>query len=345
LVSQSQMKLTVNREAADPLFFYYVFNSEAQQDYIRQNAIQTGVPHTNLGILRMTPVPLPPLAVQQAIAHILGTLDDKIELNRKMNETMEAMARATFKSWFIDFDPVRAKVEGRNPDGMDTVTAALFPDTFEESELGKIPIGWQVVPIGEAVRVVGGGTPSTSCLEYWDGGAIWWATPKDLSPLTSPVLLTTERKITPAGLAKVSSGLLPAGTVLLSSRAPIGYLAVSEVPLAVNQGFIAMVCDGPLPNHYVRLWTDFNMDVIKGRANGTTFQEVSKANFRTLSVMVPSQCILDAFVRQVEVLHNATATNLRAKATLVGLRDSLLPKLLSGEIRVQEAEKQLEAVL
>ena len=109
LVSQSQMKVTVNREIADPLFFYYVLSSAEQQAYVRQNAIQTGVPHTNLGILRATPVPVPPLNEQRAIAHILGTLDDKIECNRRMNATLEAMARALFKSWFIDFDPVHAK--------------------------------------------------------------------------------------------------------------------------------------------------------------------------------------------------------------------------------------------
>ncbi len=114
LVSQSQMKVTVNREIADPIFFYYVLSSVEQQDYVRQNAIQTGVPHTNLGMLRSTPVLVPSLEEQHTIAHVLGTLDDKIELNRRMNETLEAMARALFKSWFIDFDPVLAKAALRN---------------------------------------------------------------------------------------------------------------------------------------------------------------------------------------------------------------------------------------
>jgi type I restriction enzyme S subunit len=102
------MKPTVDRKIADPVFYYYVFSTSELREYIRQNAIQTGVPHINLSILRATPVPLPPLSEQCAIAHILGTLDDKIELNRRMNETLESMARALFKSWFVDFDPVRA---------------------------------------------------------------------------------------------------------------------------------------------------------------------------------------------------------------------------------------------
>jgi type I restriction enzyme S subunit len=153
LVSQSQMKLTVNRKLADPLFLYYVFSTAEQQDYIRQNAIQTGVPHTNLGILRGTPILLPPLPEQRSIAHILGTLDDKIELNRRMNATLEAMARALFQSWFVDFDPVRAKAEGRDP-GLPPEIAALFPDSFEDSVVGEIPRGWGVKHVGELADIV-----------------------------------------------------------------------------------------------------------------------------------------------------------------------------------------------
>ena len=190
LVSQSQMKVTVNRQIADPLFFYYVLSSSEQQDYVRRNAIQTGVPHTNLGILRSTPVPVPPLKEQRTVAHILGTLDDKIELNRRMNQTLEAMARALFKSWFVDFNPVRAKAtlkhhhgnhsplegESHKPsrqatadavggsvwnveraraylDRMDPSVASLFPDSFVDSELGPIPEGWEVVPLAEMIEL------------------------------------------------------------------------------------------------------------------------------------------------------------------------------------------------
>ena len=143
LVSQSQMKVTVDRDVADPQFLYYVLSSAEQQAYFRQNAIQTGVPHTNLRILRSTPIPVPPLTEQRAIAHILGTLDDKIELNRRMNATLEAMARALFRSWFVDFDPVRAKMEGRDT-GLPKDIADLFPDRLVDSELGEIPGGWQL---------------------------------------------------------------------------------------------------------------------------------------------------------------------------------------------------------
>ncbi|MCP9473540.1 MAG: restriction endonuclease subunit S, partial [Nitrospira sp.] len=165
---------------------------------------------------------------QRAIACILGALDDKIELNRRMNRTLEEMARALFKSWFVDFDPVRAKAAVRREHpkwtneqvsraacpNLKPEIAALFPDSFEPSELGDIPKGWRVCPIGEVVQVLGGGTPSTKEAAYWKGGIHPFCTPKDMASLTDPVLLQTERHLTDEGLAKVSSGQLPAGTVL-----------------------------------------------------------------------------------------------------------------------------------
>jgi len=189
VVSQSQMKLTVDCAKANTLFLYYYFTSKEQQEYIKSNSIQTGVPHTNLGILRDTKLLLPPLPEQRVIARILGSIDDKIEANHAMNETLEDMARAVFKSWFVDFDPVSARVKGRAPEGMDEEMAALFPDGFEASLIGEIPRGWHVRPMGEVVKVLGGGTPSTKEPTYWDGGTHPFCTPKDMSLLTSSVLL------------------------------------------------------------------------------------------------------------------------------------------------------------
>jgi type I restriction enzyme S subunit len=282
---------------------------------------------------------IPPFREQRAIAHILGTLDDKIQLNRRMNATLEEMVRVLFKSWFVDFDPVRTKVEGRDT-GLPREIADLFPDEFERSEVGEVPKGWRVAAIGDAVKAVGGTTPSTKEPLFWDG-EISFATPKDLAPLTAFVLLNTERRITEAGLRQIGSGLLPNGTVLMSSRAPIGYLTITEMPVAVNQGFIAMICDGPLPNYYVLQWARQNMDTIVGNANGTTFLEISKANFRPIQVLVPPSSVLAAFVAQVDPLHRRVVSNLQQSRTLAALRDTLLPKLISGEVRVPDAEKSV----
>lgn len=284
------------------------------------------------------PVPVPPLKELTAIASILGALDDKIEVNRRMNETLEAMARAIFQDWFVTFGPTRAKMEGRPP-YLAPDLWHLFPNRLDA---GGKPEGWQASTIGQEVSVVGGTTPSTKEPAYWNGD-LHWATPKDLSTLSVPVLMDTERRITPAGLAQIGSGLLPVGSVLLSSRAPIGYLAVNLVPTAINQGFIGMMCGGRLSNLFVWLWTAANMDAIKQKANGSTFQEISKANFRPLPVVVPSHQLLEAFESVVRPLWDRLCANVREQATLAATRDLLLPRLMSGELRVKDAERAAEA--
>lgn len=292
----------------------------------------------NLKEIRQLPIPWPSSQEREAIAHILGTLDDKIELNRRMNETLEAMARALFKSWFVDFEPVRAKAEGRDT-GLPQEIADLFPDSFEDSELGEVPRGWSVGTIGDLAEIAGGSTPSTKEPVYWNNGLHCWATPKDLSNLSTPVLLETERKITNAGVAQISSGLLPQGTVLLSSRAPIGYLAIAETPLAINQGFIAMKAKHDVSNLFLLLWAEWAHEDILGRANGSTFLEISKSNFRPIPVVAPQPELFAAFDKTARPLYEQIVANERESRTLAAQRDSLLPKLLSGELQVKGENK------
>ena len=259
---------------------------------------------------------------------LLQCLDDKIELNGRMNHTLEAMARAIFKDWFVDFGPTRAKAEGRMPYLNDMVWE-LFPDALDRENR---PVGWEPSEIGDEVEAVGGGTPSTKEPTYWEGGEHHWATPKDLSKLASPVLLNTERRITDAGVDAISSGLLPIGTVLFSSRAPIGYLAITEVPTAVNQGFIAMVCKKRLPNVFVLFWCCENLQYIRGISGGSTFAEINKRVFRSVPVVVPSEEVLAAYERLVRPLLDRIAKNSKQSETLEQIRDLLLPKLISGKV-------------
>ena len=298
---------------------------------------------------------------QRAIARILATLDDKIELNRRMNETLEAMAQAIFKSWFVDFDPVvvnalnagnpipdkfaeRAAHYRDNPDalGLPDHILRLFPDRFADSELGPIPEGWEVRPIGDVAKCVGGATPSTKKPEYWEGGTNPFLTPKDMASLDGPVVLDTERHITDDGVARISSGRLPIGTVLLSSRAPIGYLAINTVPVSVNQGIIAMICEGSVPNYYVYFWVKENIPVIKGEAGGTTFAEIGKRNFRPVPMLISSSALLEQFGSIADSTFRMITENVMSSRTLAALRDTLLPKLISGELRVPDVEKILE---
>jgi type I restriction enzyme S subunit len=328
----------------DKRFLFFLLSQQEVQDWLVSNstgsANQANISNAQIESLRFV---FPHLDEQKAIAAVLGALDDKIELNRRMNATLEGMARALFKSWFVDFDPVRAKIEGKQPFGMDAATAALFPSRLVPSPLGDIPEGWAVDEIGNAVTAVGGSTPSTERPEYWVDGHHAWATPKDLSSLKSPVLLSTERQITDAGISVISSGLLPAGTVLMSSRAPIGYIAIPEVPVAINQGFIAMVCNKKLPNLYVWLWTHSNLETIKNHSNGSTFQEISKGSFRPLPCIIPTDPVLKKFEENMSPIWQKIVFNTKETIKLEKQRDYLLPKLISGDIRIPDVEKFLEA--
>lgn len=319
----------------DPRFVSYLLRTVNFLAYSDKAA----VPGVNRNHLHSARVFVPTdVSEQQAIARALGTLDDKIELNCQMNETLEGMARALFKSWFVDFDPVRAKVKGR-ASGLPERIASFFPNSFAPSEKGEIPSGWQSKPIGELGAVNGGSTPSTKEPSYWDGGTHFWATPKDLSTLKTPVLLDTERKITDAGLAQIASGLLPEGTVLMSSRAPIGYLAVAEVPVAINQGFIAMRAAAGVSNLFLLRWAEWAHDLIVSHANGSTFLEISKSSFRPILVATPPDTVMKEFDRLARPLHSRIVYNERASRTLAKLRDALLPKLVSGELRIPSAER------
>ncbi len=335
---------SLDPDVLDPYFLYCWMRSREFFNQFRSVASQTDMAeYVSLKDQRRMSITFPPLLDQRAIAHILGTLDDKIELNRRMNATLEAMARALFKSWFVDFDPVRAKMEGRDT-GLPNHIAELFPDRLVDSELGATPQGWEVSEIGREVEAVGGSTPSTKEPAYWIDGRRHWVTPKDLSTLSSLALLETKRKITDAGIKTISSGLLPVGTVLLSSRAPIGYLAIAEVPTAVNQGFIAMVCKKRLPNLYVLFWCYENLDHLKDISGGSTFAEISRKTFRTVPAIVPSKEVLTAYEDVVRPLYDRIVANIRESATLIQTRDLLLSKLVSGEIRIRDAEKAAGAV-
>lgn len=332
------LRVRMGELGANPIYSSYYLGHPAVREWIVRHAQGATMLNLNTSILSACPFVLPPVAEQQAIASVLGALDDKIDCNRRMNETLEAMARAMFKDWFVDFGPTKAKMEGRAPYLAPEIWD-LFPDRLDDE--GK-PKEWEYSEIGKETKVLGGATPSTKEPTYWEGGTHHWATPKDLSGLASPVLLDTARKITDQGVAKISSGSLPIGTVLLSSRAPVGYLAIAEVETAINQGFIAMICKKRLSNLFVLLWCAENMEYIKSISGGSTFAEISKKAFRPIPVTIPGNAILRRFEELATPLYQQIVVNSKEQYILAQTRDLLLPKLMSGEIRIKDAERAVE---
>lgn len=328
VVSTKLMVLRCN-ERICPKYLYFYLTSNEMLAYLQQQAEgRSGTfPQITFDELRHLEISLPPLAEQRQIAAILSSLDDKIELNRRMNQTLEQLAQTLFRQWFVAFDFPDAAGQPYRSSGGELV----------ESELGKIPRGWRVGKTQEAFSTVGGGTPSTSNAEFWDGGNIHWTTPKDLTGAATPVMLDTERRITKAGLGKISSGLLPTGTLLLSSRAPIGYLAITQLPVAINQGYIALNAKGTISNLYMLFWLKQHMETVKGRANGTTFQEISKGSFRDISMILPDTSTATKFNLIIQPLFDRIVANETQSRTLATLRDTLLPQLLSGRLTVRQA--------
>lgn len=325
-----------------PRFVYYFFRSMSAELLALDNA--TANPALNRNHVHPIEVLWPSRRTQESIADVLGVLDDKIAWNRDVNAALEAFSSALFTSWFSDFDPVAAKRDGKTPVGVPAQAIDLFPSHFEESEVGPIPQGWRPSTIGAEVTVVGGSTPSTNESTFWNGD-VCWVTPRDLSRLDDPVVLDTERHITQEGLGQISSGLLPVGTVLLSSRAPIGYIAVVDVPVAINQGFIAMKCDKQVSSHFVLNWVRENLDEVLSRAGGTTFAEISKAAFRPIPLVVPTPELLKAFDAIVAPVDALRVANVRESRKLAELRDTLLGPLLSGELTIKSAESAVSAIL
>ena len=330
LISQSQMKLTVDAKMADAVFLYYVFLSAEQQDYIRRSAIQTGVPHTNLGILRETPLLLPSLPEQRAIAHILGTLDYKIELNRQMNKTLEAVARAIFKSWFVDYEPI----PGIGPH-----------KEWEDSPLGRIPKGWQVLTLGKSVALIidyRGKTPGKLGRSWASMGI----------PAVSAKNIKGGRLVRRDTLKYVDEELLylwmkdklAIGDILLTSEAPLGelmYLALNA-DFCLSQRVFAVRADPSICNSsYLYYWllTDQAQAELQARATGTTVVGIRQSELRKINVLIPpiscQNCASSLFKSILERVH----LNEESNETLASIRDALLPKLLSGEIRIRDAER------
>ena len=279
-------------------------------------------------------ITLPPLPIQHAIAHILGSLDDKIELNRRMNETLEAMARALFKDWFVEFGPVRAKMEGRQPPGLSAEVAALFPDALDTE--GK-PVGWEMTSFAATINLIGGGTPRTAEPAYW-GGEIPWFSVVDIPRDGDVFTIDTEKKITERGLSESATRLLSPGTSIISARGTVGKCALVGVPMAMNQSCYGVIGKEGRGSYFTHFSLRYLVTELQQNTHGSVFDTITQATFQTIHVPTIPIPLTQAFDHTVSSFLQRILTNLHESHTLAALRDLLLPKLLSGELRVRDAE-------
>lgn len=326
------------RSDVDQRFLGYVVRSSDFTNYVL--AVQTGtaVPHISSGQIKSYEFLVPPLEEQQRAANLLGTLDDKIELNRRIAETLEATARALFKSWFVDFDPVRTKLQGQ-PGGLPDDLAVLFPDRFKDE---RTPDSWRSAPIVECFDLLGGGTPKTSVPEYWDGHIPWFSVVD--APLESaPFVLATERLITQLGLENCASELFPLGTTIITARGTVGKLAIVGVPMAMNQSCYAAVPKAGYSAYFNYFAIRHVIEDLKTKSHGSVFSTITRQTFDSTIITLPPPILAKAYDHLTGPLMNRIKLHLEQSRTLAALRDALLPKLISGELRMADAEKRIVA--
>lgn len=331
-VALAQRLITLRGKAGllDNSYLKFLMQSEFVQCQLHARATGTTVLGIKQSELRKIALAIPPLPEQKAIAHILGTLDDKIELNQQMNRNLKAIASAIFKSWFVDFDPVRAKMERRQPSGMDAATAALFPDSFEDSPIGEIPRGWKAVSLGDVITL-------------YDSRRI---------PLSNRERAQRQGQYPYYGAASVMDYV-------------DDYLFDGVYVLMGEDGSVVDDNDHPVIQYvWGKFWVNNHAHVLQGTngvsnehlmlflkqtnirpyVTGAVQPKLNQGNLRCIPFVLPSPKVCNAFGANVSCLYALFRANYDQSRSLATIRDTLLPKLMSGEIRVKEAEKILEDV-
>ena len=308
--------LNCNPKIVVSSYLYYQLQSSHFKSYIHLMSTGSTIKHISLKTMREYVFELPSLTDQRRIVSILSSLDRKIELNNKINADLEEMAQAIFKNWFVDFEPFK--------DGK-----------FVDSELGMIPEGWKVGRLDEIADVVGGSTPSKAKPEYYTQKGIAWLTPKDLS--NHPAVYTSRGviDITEEGYNSTSTKLMPKGTILFTSRAPIGYISIAQNDICTNQGFKSLV-PKKAGTCFLYCFLKYVTPEIENKSTGSTFKEASGSLMKSLQVIMPEQKVFEDFETIVSPLFARIESLEKENSRLSLLRDTLLPRLMSGELEVPE---------
>jgi len=334
-LGQRLVQYRADRSVLDPHFLLYAFMSPALQSQFRAHeGSGSVVSHIRVGDCFKFQIPLPPLSEQKRIATLLAALDNRWLLLKKQNLVLESIAQAVFKSWFIDFDPVRAKAEGREPEGMDAETAALFPGEFRESSQGPIPEGWEIRPLGEVFRVTMGQSPPGDTYNQDGHGLPFYQGRADFG------FRFPGKRVYCTAPTRRAAG----GDTLLSVRAPVGDINIALQDCAIGRGVAAIRHDYAPSFAYYTMWS-LSKELKLFEGEGTVFGSVTQKQLAELLVLCPPKPVLEAFQSVVGVLDSRILTNEMQCRSLMALRDTLLPRLISGRLRIPEAEEALKEAL
>lgn len=326
-------------ENVDRQFIRYILTALPFQQYIFNQATGSTIKNVSLKLMRNFAFLLPPFTEQTLISTFLGALDDRIVLLRETNATLEAIAQALFRSWFVDFDPVRAKQEGREPEGMDADTAALFPDSFEESELGFVPKGWRWSNLDEVSSVGIGKTPPRKETQWFSESPkdVRWVSIRDMG--TGGVYISqTSEYLTRKSIDRFNVRLVPDNTVLLSFKMTIGRVVVTDGLMATNEAIahFKLEDDSPLTSDFIYLYLK-QFDYSTLSSTSSIADAVNSKTVKNIPILVAASSVLVAFQVVVSKLLKRIKSIEHQIQTLISIRDTLLPRLLSGQLRVSDA--------
>jgi len=311
--------------------FYWMASHEFIEESTRSSE-GTRMPRAQWEFVSRIEKLVPQQSEQRAIGSILGALDDKIELNRQMCKTLEDTAQAIFKSWFVDFDPVHAKAEGKQPQGMNPEIAALFPDFFEETEKGKIPKGWSISRLGDHFNLTMGQSPPGSTYNEEGIGVPFFQGRTDFGfrfPLKRVFCTAPTR-------------YADRGDTLVSVRAPVGDINMAIERCAIGRGVAAVRHMGGSSIFTYYSMKQLRNNFVSFEAEGSVFGSITKGDFLKLPVIAPPDALIVSYDRLFAVLDNSIKCNELQSISLSTIRDSLLHKLISGELRISDAERIVE---
>lgn len=322
--NQGFKSLICNENLILPEYMYYLMKFSTPD--IENLATGSTFKEVSGSIIKNFEIELPNIIEQEKIINILSSLDSKIELNNNIISNLEQLSQTLFKQWFIDFEFPNEEGKPYKSSGGEMV----------ESELGEIPKGWCVSEIDNLGTIIGGGTPSKKYDEYYTNNGISWITPKDLSNDKNTFIYKGAIDITELGLKKSSARILQKDTVLFSSRAPIGYIAIAGKEVTTNQGFKSIVPDKGYSSYFIYHLLKFKLPMIEAAAGGSTFKEISGKGLKEIPVTLPTVELVNIYKEIVEPLFLQIQTLEKENQNLQQLRDTLLPKLLSGEIEIPD---------